>query len=394
MRRTEAVQGVRMAVFLNLLHRWESAELNQAEAAELLGVSERTFRRWRDSYEADGEAGLVDRRLGKASGRRVPVDRAEEVEALYRERYQGFTVKHFHEHLVQDHGFGWGYTWTKLHLQWKGLVAKAPRKGAHRRKRERRPLPGMMLHQDGSRHEWLEGEAPLDRIVTMDDATGAIYSAFLIEEEGTASTFRALKEVFFEHGLPMSLYTDRGAHYFHTAKAGGEIDRGHLTQVGRAPGRDPGVGVEHIGAYSPQARGRSERAFQTLQDRLPKELKLAGIASIGAANAFIREVYLPVHNASFAVDAAQPGSAFTPIPGVDLDEILCVQEERQVGHDNCVSYRTLKLQIPESPMRPHFVRARVRVHVYPDGSHAVFHGPRCVGRYDANGGLRDAKNAA
>ena len=210
MRRTEALQGVRMTVFLNLLNRWESAELNQAEAAELLGVTERTFRRWTRRYEEEGEAGLIDRRLGKASGRRVPADRAEEVERLYRERYQGFTVKHFHEHLVKDHGFGWGYTWLKLHLQWTGLAPKAPRKGAHRRKRERRPLPGMMLHQDGSRHEWLEGQAPLDLIVTMDDATGAIYSAFLVEEEGTASTFRALKEVFGEHGLPMSLYTDRG----------------------------------------------------------------------------------------------------------------------------------------------------------------------------------------
>ena len=159
-------------------------------------MSERTFRRWTRRYEEEGEAGLLDRRLGKASGKRVPVDRAEEVEALYRERYQGFTVKHFHEHLVKDHGFGWGYTWTKLHLQWAGLAAKAPRKGAHRRKRQRRPLPGMMLHQDGSRHAWLEGEPALDLIVTMDDATGAIYSAFLVEEEGTASTFRALKEVF------------------------------------------------------------------------------------------------------------------------------------------------------------------------------------------------------
>jgi transposase len=130
MRRTEAVQGARMAVFLNLLHRWESAELNQAEAADLLGISERTFRRWRDRYDEAGEAGLLDGRLGKASGKRVPTDRAEEVEALYRERYQGFTVKHFHEYLVKDHGFGWGYTWTRLHLQWKGLVAKAPRKGA------------------------------------------------------------------------------------------------------------------------------------------------------------------------------------------------------------------------------------------------------------------------
>ena len=297
MRRTEALQGVRMAMFLNLLHRWESAELNQAEAAELLGVSERTFRRWTRRYEEDGEAGLLDRRLGKASGKRVPADRAEEVERLYRERYQGFTVKHFHEHLIKDHGFGWGYTWTKLHLQWSGVVPKAPRKGAHRRKRERRPLPGMMLHQDGSRHAWLEGEPALDLIVTMDDATGAIYSAFLAEEEGTASTFRALKEVFAEHGLPMSLYTDRGSHYFYATKAG-EIDRSRPTQVGRALAQ---LGVEHIGAFSPQARGRSERTFATLQDRLVKELKLAGITGIEAANAFIRDRYLPAHNARFAV---------------------------------------------------------------------------------------------
>jgi hypothetical protein len=238
---------------------------------------------------------------------------------------------------------------------------------------------------DGSRHAWLEGQA-LDLIVTLDDATGAIYSAFLVEEEGTASTFQALKEVFSEHGLPMSLYTDRGSHYFRTTKAG-EIDRNCPTQVGRALGQ---LGVEHIGAYSPQARGRSERAFQTLQDRLVKELRLAGITTVEAANAFIRETYLPAHNARFAVNPAGEGSAFTPIPGVDLDEILCVEDERQVGHDNCVSYRTLKLQIPESPMRPHFVKARVKVHLYPDGSHALFHGPRCIGRYDQNGALKDS----
>jgi transposase len=377
--------------FLDILGRYEAAEFNQLEAAELLGVSERTFRRWQARYEEDGEAGLLDRRLGKASGKRVPVDRAQEVEALYRQRYAGFRAKHFHEHLVKDHGFAWGYTWTKTFLQSRGLLAKAPRKGAHRRKRERRPLPGMMLHQDGSRHVWLEGRPALDLIVTLDDATGAIYSAFLVEEEGTASTFRALKETFGAHGLPMSLYTDRGSHYFHTAEAGGKIDRSRLTQVGRALEQ---LGVEHIGAYSPQARGRSERAFQTLQERLVKELELAGITSIEAANAFIREVYLPAHNERFALAPAQPGSAFTAIPGVDLDEILCVQEERQVGNDNCVSYRTLKLQIPESPLRPHFVKARVKVHLYPDGSHAVFHGPRCIGRYDDKGAIREAKNAA
>jgi len=391
MRRTEALQGVRVAMFLNILHRWESAELNQEEAAELLGIDVRTFRRWTRRYEEEGEAGLVDRRLGKASGGRVPVDRAEEAERLYRDRYDGFTVKHFHEHLAKDHGFGWGYTWTKLHLQWKGVVGKAPRKGAHRRKRVRRPLPGMMLHQDGSRRAWPEGQPLLDLIVTMDDATGEIYSAFLVEEEGAASTFRALKEVFGKHGLPMSLYTDRGGHCFFTPEAGGEVDRNRLTQVGRALKQ---LGVEHIGAYSPQARGRSERMFGTLQDRLVNELRLAGITTIEEANVFIHEVYLPEHNARFAAPQAQPGSAFTPIPGVDLDEILCVQEERQVGNDNCVSFRTLKLQIPESPMRPHFVKARVKVRLYPDGSSAVFHGPRCIGRYDEKGALRETKDAA
>ena len=391
MRRSEALQGVRVIRFLDILGRYEAAEFSQMEAAELLGIGERTFRRWRQRFEDDGEAGLLDRRLGKASGKRVPIDRADEVEALYRERYQGFTAKHFHEHLVTRHDFSWGYTWTKTFLHSKGLLEKAKRRGAHRRKRERRPMPGMMLHQDGSRHVWLEGQPALDLIVTLDDATGAIYSAFLIEEEGTASTFRALRETFAAHGLPMSLYTDRGSHYFHTSEAGGKIDRSRLTQVGRALEH---LGVEHIGAYSPQARGRSERAFQTLQDRLVKELRLAGITSVEAANAFLRDVYLPTYNARFATPAAEPGSAFTPIPGVDLDEILCVHEERQVGNDNCVSYRTLKLQIPESPLRPHFVKAKVKVHLYPDGSHALFHGPRCIGRYDQKGAIRVAKCAA
>jgi len=264
MRRSEALQGVRMIKFLDILGRYEAAEFGQLEAAELLGVGERTFRRWRQRYEEDGEAGLRDRRLGRASAKRVPTDRQAQVEALYRSRYAGFTAKHFHEHLTRDHAFGWGYTWTKTFLHSKGLLERAERRGAHRRKRPRRPLPGMMLHQDGSRHAWLLGQPALDLIVTLDDATGAIYSAFLVEEEGTASTFRALEEVFGAHGLPLSLYTDRGSHYFYTPEADGQVDRSHLTQVGRALAH---LGVEHIAAYSPQARGRSERLFHTLQDR-------------------------------------------------------------------------------------------------------------------------------
>lgn len=387
MRRTEALQGVRMIKFLSVFGRYEAAELSQLEAAELLGVGERTFRRWRQRFDDDGEAGLLDRRLGKASGKRVPVDREAEVEWLYRSRYSGFTAKHFHEHLVRDHRFAWGYTWTKAFLHSRGLLERAKRRGAHRRKRPRRPLPGMMLHQDGSRHAWLGGSPPLDLIVTMDDATSVIYSAFLVAEEGTASSFRGLAEVFGAHGLPMSLYTDRGSHYFYTAEAGGKADRLRPTQVGRALGQ---LGVEHIAAYSPQARGRSERLFQTLQDRLPKELALTAIATVEAANAFLRDHYIPAHNARFAVAAEQQGSAFVAIPGIDLNEILCVQEERQVGHDNCVSFNRLKLQIPESRLRPHFVKANVKVRHYSDGTHAIFHGPRCIGRYDSKGAEKQA----
>jgi transposase len=380
-----------MIKFVDVLGRYEAAEFNQLEAAELLGIGERTFRRWRQRFEDEGEAGLLDRRLGKASGRRVPVDREAEVETLYRTRYSGFTAKHFHEHLVQRHNFAWSYTWTKTFLHSKGLLERAERRGAHRRKRPRRPLPGMMLHQDGSRHAWLGGQPALDLIVTLDDATSAILSAFLVEEEGTASTFRALREVFERHGLPLSLYTDRGAHYFYTADATEKAGRAGLTQVGRALEH---LGVEHIAAYSPQARGRSERAFHTLQDRLTKELALAGVDDIEGANAFIRDVYIPAHNARFAIAAEQEGSAFVAIPGVDLAEVLCVQEDRDVGNDNCVRFKTLRLQIPESPLRAHFVKARVKVRQYPDGTHAVFHGQRCLGRYDQKGNFTDQKLAA
>jgi transposase len=374
-----------MMSFLNVLSRWEAAEIGQCDAAELLGVSERTFRRWRDQYEEEGEAGLVDGRLGKASGKRVSQDKRDEVAELYRARYSGFTAKHFHERLVSHHAFTRGYTWTKQLLYSTGLLRKARTRGAHRRKRPRRPLPGMMLHQDGSRHPWLAEGPALDLIVTMDDATSGILSAFLCEEEGTASTFRGLREVFDKHGLPLSFYTDRGSHYFHTPEAGGKVDRANPTQVGRALDH---LGVEHIAAYSPQARGRSERAFRTLQDRLPKELALAGVVAMEAANVFIRDVYVPAHNKLFAIEPELEGTAFVKLAaGVDLGETLCVQEDRKVGNDNCVIFRKLKLQIPESPLRPHFVKASVKVRQYEDGSHAVFHGQRRIGRYDKAGVL-------
>jgi transposase len=362
----------------DVLSRWEADELSQLEAAEVVGMSERSFRRWTRRFEEDGEDGLLDRRLGRRSGRAVPEDEAEEVGRLFRERYAGFTAKHFHEHLVRDHGFRWGYSWTKSYLQGRGLLARAPRRGAHRRKRPRRPLVGMMLHQDASRHAWLGARPPLDLVITLDDATSAISSAILVEEEGTVSSFAGLIETIAAHGLFCTLYTDRGSHYFHTPEAGGKVAAAARTQVGRALAQ---LGIEHIAAYSPEARGRCERAFRTLQDRLPKEMALASIDTIEAANRFLRERYLPDHNARFAVLPAEAGSAFVPVAEAQWRDILCIQEERTVAPDNTVAWNGRRLQIPPHPARAHFVRAKVRVHDYPDGELAIFHGPRCLVRW-------------
>src|SRR6195256_4475651 len=297
MNRAAWLQDRRMQKFRDVLSRWERGDLSMMEAGELLGMSERQFRRYRDRYEEDGLDGLFDRRLGRPSPKRVPSADAQLMLELYGEVYRGWNVKHFHEHLVRDHGFRWGYTWVKTQLHTAGLVERAQRRGAPRRKRERKPFEGMMLHQDGSRATWLAGRPQLDLIVTMDDATSTIYSAFLVEEEGTASTFRGCLEVFTAHGLPSSLYTDRGSHYFVTPVEDGPVDKERPTQVGRALAH---LGVEHIAAYSPEARGRSERMFGTLQGRLPQELALAEIDDVAAANRFIREVYLARHNARFA----------------------------------------------------------------------------------------------
>jgi transposase len=374
---------VRVARIAEAIGRWRSGRLSCLEAAEVLGMSERHFRRLRDRYEAEGAEGLIDRRRGRVSARRVATDRIEWVLEQYRTRYFDFTVKHFHERLVAEHKFELGYTWTKRVLQSAGLVRRASRRSAHRKKRPRRPLPGMLLFQDGSPHAWLDGQPALDLIVTMDDATSEIYSAFLVAEEGTHSSFRGLAEVIGRHGLFSSLYTDRGSHYFHTPKAGQKVAKAQRTQVGRALAQ---LGIEHIPSYSPEARGRMERLFGTLQGRLPQELRVAGITSIEAANRFLAERLVPDHNARFAVAAAEAGSAFVPFAG-DLGEILCAHEERVVGNDNCVRYGGLALQIPAQRHRHHFVKVKVRVHAYADGRLAVFHGPRCLARFAACGRL-------
>ncbi len=382
MRRTEVLQGIRQMKFEEVLGRTKRRQLTQEDAASMLGLSERTFRRWRDRFEADGAAGLYDRRLNKVSSRCAPAEEVMRMLELFDTRYWDFTAKHFHEKLVEEHGLARSYNWVRLSLQSHGRKRPAPRRGAHRRKRPRRALPGMMLHQDGSTHQWVPGQW-WDLIVTMDDATSETYSAFFVEEEGTMSSFLALGEVIEVRGLFCSLYADRASHYWHTPEAGGKVDKDNPTQVGRALAQ---LGIELIPAYSPEARGRSERMFGTLQKRLPQELRLAGITTMEDANGFLRETFLPGHNRRFAIAPEAEGSAFVPFAG-NLADTLCVQEDRTVNNDNTVRYKNLSLQIPEDRHRRHYVKAKVRVHEYPDGHLAVFHGPRRLARYQADGAV-------
>lgn len=368
---------------------WRESRLTQEEAALILGVCDRTFRRYIDRYEEAGIEGLSDKRLTQASFRRAPVDEVMAVSDQYTKQYEGWNVKHFYSWYRRDGG-GRSYTWVKNTLQAKGLVLKSAKRGSHRIQRERAPLPGMMLHQDGSRHEWVPGKK-WDLIVTMDDATNEHYSMFFVEEEGTASSFQGIRDVIAQRGLFSSLYTDRGSHYWFTPEAGGKVSKTQLTQVGRAMKT---LGIQMIAAYSPEARGRSERAFQTHQDRLVKELALYGITDMDAANRYLAQKYLPAFNAEFMRPAPEEGSAFIPWKGENLDDILCEQNERTVGADNCVSFEGKKLQIPANRYRCHYVRVRVRIHRYMDGSLAIFHGPRKLADYDSQGQLKERKKAA
>ncbi len=359
---------------------WSKGRLTQAAAAQILGMCERSFRRYLSRYEAEGLEGLIDRRLDHVSSRRAPVDEVMALTEQYRSRHIGWNVKHFHSWYKREGGTR-GYTWVKKRLQEAKLVPKAEKRGAHRKRRERSALPGMMIHQDGSSHEWVAGQK-WDLIVTMDDATGEHYSMFFVEEEGTASSFRGVQEVIATRGLFSSFYSDRGSHYWHTPDAEGKVDRNKLTQFGRAMKQ---LGIDMIPAYSPEARGRSERAFGTHQGRLPQELALAGITGLAQANQYLAKVYLPAFNAEFAQPAMEPGSAFVPWVGGCLEDILCEQFERTVSHDNCVRFDGMILQIPADQHRCHYVKARVRVNRYANGAIALFHGPRGLAYFTPEG---------
>jgi len=359
---------------------WNAGRLTQAEAAQVLGMCERSFRRYLVRYEAEGLEGLIDRRLEQISNRRASVDEVMALTEQYRRQHHGWNVKHFHSWYRRTGGTR-SYTWVKKRLQGAKLVPKYEKRGAHRKRRDRAALSGMMIHQDGSTHEWVIGQK-WDLIVTMDDATSWHYSMFFVEQEGTVSSFRGVHDVITARGLFSSFYSDRGSHYWTTPEADGKVDKENLTQFGRAMKQ---LGIDMIAAYSPEARGRSERAFGTHQGRLPQELALAGITDMEAANRYLQEHYLPAFNAEFAVPAMESGSAFVPWIGGSLDDILCEQYERIVGNDNCVRFDGMILQIPADRHRCHYVKARVRVNRYANGALALFHGPRGLAYFTPDG---------
>ena len=352
------------------------------QAAEIIGISDRQMRRWHRRYQRGGYDGLWDRRRGRPSPRRVPLAQAERVLALYREKYFDFNVRHFHEKLRERHGMGLSYTWVKRALQGAGLVRKARRRGVHRRRRLRRPLPGMLLHVDGSSHAWLQQGRRYDLLVVLDDASSEIYYAQLVEEESTRTVLAALRQVVEQQGLFCALYSDRASHFFETPQAGAKVDPQRLTQIGRALRE---LGIRMIPAYSPQARGRSERNFGTWQGRLPQELRLRGIATLEAANRFLREEYMAEFNRRFRVPAMQPGTAFVPLCGQDLERIFSVQQERTVSRDNTVQVGGVLLQIEKTPWRDTLAGCRVTVYEHLDGTRSVGYGPHTVGWFNTEG---------
>ena len=352
------------------------------QAAEILGTSDRHLRRIRERYEQFGYESLFDRRRNHPSPRRVPFAQVEKVLVLYREKYFDLNIRHFHEKLREQHGIGLSYTWVKTVLQGAGLVARQRKRGVHRKRRPRRPLPGMLLHIDGSRHQWFQDERWYDLIVILDDATSEIYYAQLTEEESTLTVMAGLKEVIERKGVFCALYSDRGSHFWLTPKAGGKIDEHRLTQVGRALRE---VGVQMIPAYSPQARGRSERNFGTWQGRLPQELRLRGIRSLEAANGFLREHYIAEFNTRFQVPAAQRGSAFVRRSSKDLDLIFALQFQRTVNRDNTVSVQNLHLQIEAVRWRATLAGCTVTVHQHLDETFTITYGPQRLGHYSAEG---------
>jgi len=377
-----AAEMERMMKVQDVLLKAMAKKITWWSAAEILGVTDRTMRRWRERIEKDGYSGLADRRKGKPSAQRIPLATIEKVLGLYKETYYDLNIRHFHEKLQDEHEIRLSYTWVQKALQGAGLVAKRHKRGPHRRRRPRRVMPGMLLHIDGSKHRWLNDDRWYDLIVILDDATSEIYYAQLVEEESTRTVMAGLREVIENKGLFCALYSDRGSHFFVTVKEGEKVDKDRLTQVGRAMKE---LGVKMIAAYSPQARGRSERSFGTWQGRLPQELRLAGIHSVEGANGFLREKYIEEFNGKFSVPAEEKGTAFRRTGRSDLNWIFSIQTERVVGKDNTVAIRERMWQIDKTRFRYSLAGTTVTIHEHLDENVSIRYGPHVVGHFDRHG---------
>jgi transposase len=375
-----------------VLARALSGEIHWFRAADILGISPRTLRRWREAYETYGYNGLLDQRRRRPSRHKVDAVELERILRLYRERYHGFNVRHFHQIARREHGVTLSYSWVKQALQQAGLVAKQRARGRHRRRREPRACFGELLHIDGSSHAWfaLAPEARATLIAIPDDATNQVVYAQFWEGESTRAVMTALWEVFSTYGLPMALYSDRAHWAFHTPTAKGPVAKTQLTQVGRALSQ---LGVEHIPAYSPQARGRSERLNRTFQDRLVNELRVAGITTVAAANRYLRETFLQQHNATFARPARDPESAWVSLGHADLDQILCHQETRTIAGDNTVTFDRVVMHVSKQPGRRSCAGLEVIVRRHLDGRHSIWRGPQRLGVFDPTGRPVDAAAA-
>jgi transposase len=367
-----------------------SGEINWMQAAEILGITDRHLRRWRNKWEKYGYEDLFDRRMKRPSPKRVAFSELEKVLRLYREKYFDLNVKHFVEKLHEEHRMRFSYTWVKSALQTAGLVQRYRKRGQHRKKRPRRPLPGMLLHVDGSKHRWIPGlNAYQDLIVVFDDATSEMYYARLVEEESTETVMAGLRQVIADRGVFCALYSDRGSHFVYTPQAGKVPDRHVKTQIGRALEQ---MGIELIAANSPEARGRCERLFGTWQGRLPQEIRLRKISTVEAANAYLPEWITTEHNRKFAITAQEPGTAFVPYGGTELDKIWSHQQERIVGNDNTVTYGKLSLQVPQQTFRFSLARCRVLVCRHLDTTISLHYGPHVLGHYNFQGQLLSVMN--
>lgn len=368
----------------DIVVRATAGKLTWTQAAEVLGITPRHMRRLREEFREHGIDAFCDKRGGRPRKKRIKEDTVALICRLKSDVYEDFSVQHFYEKLTEEHGVQISYSWTLQILQTAGIVEKSRGRGRYFRKRERRPMRGMMLHIDGSTHEWIPSLPMWDLVAVLDDADGRLLYAQFFKEEGTLSTFTALHHVLKKYGRFCELYHDRGSHFGLTSKAGQRPDEEQNGQVSRAL---KALGIKQIYANTPQARGRSERAFGTIQGRLPQELRLEGIKNYQDANVYLEKEFIPSFNRRFTVKPQLREAAYVPLAGLDLSLLLSIQHERTVKNDNTVQFFGTTLQLPSTRARYHYARCPVLVHELTKGTLAVTYQGNLVAEYTKDGEL-------